>query len=53
MDIRTLDKVDTIRPLLDWDFSLMILAPLRNFADEDNIKAIDSIVFAWTLGKGF
>lgn len=34
--------------VLGWDFKLMVLAPLRDFADEENIKAIDPIVFAWT-----
>lgn len=39
-------------PFLTQKFELVILAPLNNFASENNIKAIDPIVFArFTTGK--
>lgn len=34
-------------PFLNQEFKLVILAPLNNFAEENNIKAIDPIVFAY------
>ena len=34
-------------PFLNQKFELVILAPLNNFAEENNIKAIDPIVFAY------
>ncbi len=34
-------------PFLNQDFKLMILAPLNNFATENNISAIDPIAFAY------
>ncbi len=39
-------------PFLTQKFELVILAPLNNFASENNIKAIDPIVFArFTTGE--
>lgn len=39
-------------PFLTQKFELVILAPLNNFATENNIKAIDPIVFArFTTGE--
>lgn len=37
----------TDNPLLKQDFELVVLAPLNNFAEENNIKAIDPIAFAY------
>lgn len=34
-------------PFLKQDFKILILAPLNNFAEENNIKAIDPIAFAY------
>lgn len=34
-------------PMLNQEFELVILAPLNNFAEDSNIKAIDPIVFAY------
>ena len=39
-------------PFLNKKFELVVLAPLNNFAEENNIKAIDPIAFAYFKSEG-
>jgi len=43
------EKIEKLKnnPFLKQNFELVILAPLNNFATENNIKAIDPIAFAY------
>lgn len=47
LEIKTKFESLINNPFLNHEFKLMVLAPLNNFAEENNIKAIDPIAFAY------